>query len=87
MSTYHNVMEDLVEEQYESVRDTLGVCTCDRCRSDIITLALNSLAPRYTSTLGGTAISKAAALDVQYRTDIRTAIIRAAKVVGASPRH
>ena len=36
MSEYRNIMESLVEEEFERAAATLGCCTCEACRNDII---------------------------------------------------
>ena len=82
MSSYHNIMEDVVEEQYNAIKDRLDACSCEQCHSDIVALALNNLPPRYIST-----ISKVASAKVQFQADVQAALIRAAQIVKQSPRH
>ena len=35
MKQYENMMEGIVEEEMESLGDSLGCCMCEQCRSDI----------------------------------------------------
>ena len=49
MSEYKNIMEDLVLEEFENAAQTLGCCTCEDCRNDIIAYALNQLPPKYVA--------------------------------------
>ena len=46
-----NVMELLVEESIDHIMQEQGACSCDRCRSNVIAMALNGLAPRYVSDM------------------------------------
>lgn len=87
MKSYQNIMEPIVEEQFDALKDTLNCCTCEQCRSDIMAFALNHLPPRYVATTAGGTISKADSLRIQHMTDIRTAIIQAAQIVRDHPRH
>ena len=87
MSAYRNLMEPLVEEEFETLAPTLNCCTCDACRSDIIAFALNQLPPKYVATQKGEAYSKTYILRNQHAADIMSALTKAANVVGKSPRH
>lgn len=46
-----NVMEVLVEESIDNIIHEQKGCDCDQCRSNIIALSLNGLAPRYISDM------------------------------------
>ena len=84
---YQNVMEQLVEEQFERMADSLGCCLCEECRSDIIAYALNQLPPKYVVTSTGGIYSKTYVLRSQHLTDIVTAITHGASLVRDNPRH
>ena len=84
MKMYQNIMETIVEEQYDELKDSLDCCTCAQCRSDMIAFALNQLPTRYVATSAGGTISS---LRIQHMTDIRTALIKASKIVKDFPRH
>ncbi|MCI8406454.1 MAG: late competence development ComFB family protein [Oscillospiraceae bacterium] len=87
MALYKNVMEDLVEEQFDKIQKTLQCCTCEYCRSDIIAHALNHLPGKYVVTPRGEIYSKTYALGLQHGTDITAALTAAANVVREHPRH
>ena len=87
MSDYKNVMEDLIEEEFDSLQPTLDCCTCEACRSDMIAYALNQLPPKYVATRKGEVYSKTFILRNQHRTDIMAALTKPASVVKANPRH
>jgi len=87
MAQYKNIMETLVEEEYERASSSLGCCTCELCRNDIIAYALNQLPPKYVATRKGEVYSKTFILRNQHRTDIMAALAKAAGIVRESPRH
>lgn len=87
MPEYKNVMEDLIEEEFDGLKPSLDCCTCDDCRNDMIAYALNQLPPKYVATRKGEVYSKTFILRNQHRTDIMAALTKAAKVVKENPRH
>ncbi len=87
MHPYRNIMELLVEQQFDLMSPTLHCCTCIICRNDIIAYALNQLPPHYVVTEQGELYLKAMALDSQPATDLITAITRGANLIAANPRH
>lgn len=88
MMQLKNYMEDLVWEQLDEViANNPGVCSCDKCRLDIASLALNSLPPRYIVTSAGETYARIKVLEYQFKVDIITAITQALQVVGNNPRH
>lgn len=62
-------------------------CTCDRCQSDIIALALNRLPTRYVATEEGNVYIKALFTDQQLNTDIVRELSNAVTTVKESPNH
>lgn len=87
MPQYKNVMENIVEDVYSRAAASLGCCTCEKCRCDIIAYALNLLPPKYVVTDKGEVYSKTFILRNQHRTDIMAALAKAAAVVRENPRH
>lgn len=87
MRLYRNIMEDLVEDQFDEIKDELDCCTCAQCRSDIIAHALNQLPPKYVVSHTGELITKLHNLEVQKVTDVRRYLIEASQIVKANPRH
>lgn len=80
-------MEDLVEDQYDEMKEDLGCCTCEQCKADIIAYALNQLPAKYVVSLTGELITKLNNLELQKVTDVRRYLIEAAEIVKAHPRH
>lgn len=87
MANYHNVMEEILEQEFDALKDTLSGCHCENCRNDIIAHALNNVKPRYVVTRQGDLMSKIEQLKSQERTDLRSALIRASMMVAENPRH
>lgn len=85
----YNVMEEFVKEEVEHLmnQEDYKGCTCERCRSDIIAMALNKLPAKYVVTEQGEVICKVEATIPQNRVDILTAVAEAATMVQKSPRH
>jgi len=82
-----NLMEILVTHKYNELKDVLGVCTCERCKLDMMSYALNRLPARYVVSEKGEAMSKVDSMSVQFDSDCMIALTMAAKVVGEHPRH
>ena len=87
MKIYKNIMEDLVEEQFDEMKDSLECCTCEQCRGDMIAYALNQLPPKYVVSHTGELITKLNNLKVQNMTDVCRCLIEASKIVKENPRH
>jgi competence protein ComFB len=83
-----NVLEQLVWDKLDNLLETqTEVCSCEKCRADIVALALNRLKPHYVATEKGEAISKALLLDTEQQARITIALLEAKKIVEANPRH
>jgi competence protein ComFB len=83
-----NVTEILLFEILDSIlKDIPEFCGCDRCRMDVAAIALNNLPTSYVVTGEGEVKKRIAVLEVQMRTDITQAIVRAAEIVMKQPHH
>jgi competence protein ComFB len=84
-----NLLEGAIRELYFELRDNFpDACRCERCEADIITFALNNLAPRYTveENPGRTLVG----VDMQRestRAELAVTVIDAIRVVGSNPHH
>lgn len=87
MAVYRNVMELLLEELFDKMKDQMDCCTCEDCRGDIIALALNQLPPHYVRTPKGEMLTKLNQLAPQNSADALAALAKAVEKVKASPRH
>lgn len=79
-----NAMEDYVLEKLEQVLSRFQCCRCDRCKKDIVALALNKLPPKYRVV---SEAQPAPDLDPQTSAQVVTALIQAVIQVRARPRH
>lgn len=87
MRLYKNIMEDLVEDQFDEMKASLDCCTCEQCRSDIVAYALNQLPSKYVVSQTGELITKLHNLEAQKVTDVRRYLIEASLIVKENPRH
>lgn len=79
-----NVMEAAVLGKLEQILSRFQCCRCDRCRKDIVALALNKLPPRYMVLPRGSAPPD---IGPQLNAQVITAMIQAVIRVRAKPRH
>ena len=84
---YHNLMEEIVLMNVDSIMEASGVCCCDACKSDVIAYTLNHLPPHYVATNNGRLMVKLQNCELQARADVVAAISEAVHLVADSPRH
>jgi competence protein ComFB len=83
-----NFMEDVVESYVNDVCSTdKELCDCERCRLDVMALALNDLKPKYVVLPKGYAYARMDELEAQFQADTIVAVTKALKLVKESPRH
>ncbi|MDR3565100.1 MAG: late competence development ComFB family protein [Negativicutes bacterium] len=83
-----NYMETLVWQNVDDVvSGNHNICPCERCRYDIVALALNFLPPRYVVTGKGETWAKVKALEQQFYVDVVAAITNATTLVKTRPHH
>ncbi|MTI79611.1 MAG: competence protein ComFB [Firmicutes bacterium] len=63
------------------------MCTCERCRQDIMAIALNNLPPSYIVTDTGEIITQVSFNQFGGRAQVITQIMKAAEIVASNPRH
>lgn len=79
-----NVMEGIVLNKLDSVLSRFQCCRCDRCKKDIVAMALNKLPPKYMVLSSGQVPPD---IDAQTNAQVVTAMIQATIRVRAKPRH
>jgi len=79
-----SIVIQAVEELLSCKRD---LCSCDRCKYDIIALALNMLPPRYVVTTLGEVVTSVNLQSPQWKADIMMAVYKAIEIVQKNPRH
>ncbi len=83
-----NFMEDVVSTYVDEViQNDSSFCGCERCRLDVIALALNDVKPKYVVTTKGYAYARMGELQAQFRADTIVAVTKALKTVKEKPLH
>ena len=82
-----NILEEVMRLEAPKIMDQLGMCSCERCISDALALALNSMQPMYVVTQRGALFAKIASYGNQYKTDILAKLTQACVTVRQSPSH
>ena len=79
-----NTMESRVLDKLDEVLERFSCCRCDRCKKDIVALALNKLPPQYMVLAED---QPEPDTDPQTNAQVVTAMIQAVIKVRANPRH
>ena len=88
MDGLKNAMEDAVEYQLNNLLPTMPqVCSCEKCRLDMASYALNRLPPQYVRTNTGALYKKLTNSSVQVEMEVMAAVISAIKIISAHPKH
>lgn len=82
-----NYMEQLVGEMVGDIIKENDCCNCERCRLDVMAIALNNLPSKYIVTKNGERYMKLALLREQLNVDVITELTKAAQVVKENKRH
>jgi competence protein ComFB len=82
-----NYMEELVIGKTDGLLKLMNMCQCEKCRLDIIAMALNDLPTKYVVSEKGELYTKLNELEQQFEIDVETAIIKAAVIVSRNPKH
>ncbi len=83
-----NAMEDFVIQNMERVLKMYpDCCQCEKCRQDILVLALNHLPPRYVSSDKGDIFTRLESTETEDDVQIVKEIAKAVEIVSRNPRH
>jgi competence protein ComFB len=80
-------MEYVVEESTSKLIKATGSCDCEKCRMDIMSIALNSLRPHYIVTETGALYAKMKDFDMQHNVDVTSIVMSAIQKVKERPQH
>ena len=80
-----NAVKDAVEELFAQGKNP--GCSCQRCKLDVIALALNSLPSKYVVTSMGNAVTNVALNSSQWQANLTMAVCNAIEIVRSKPRH
>lgn len=88
MEGLKNVMEDAVEYQLNRLLPTMpNVCSCNKCRLDMASFALNRLSPQYVRTDTGALFQKLNNSSQQAEVEVLTTVISAINIISEHPKH
>ncbi len=87
MYKLRNFMEEAVIYKTNDILKIMNICKCEKCKLDIIAIALNDLPSKYVVTQIGELYAKVNELTQQFEVDIETSIVKAAVQVARSPKH
>jgi len=84
-----NMMEFIVAEITEDLflMNSFQICQCDKCKTDVIIMALNKLPARYVITEKGRIFTEIETCKSQYKVDVLKAVIESIETVRARPSH
>jgi competence protein ComFB len=82
-----NILEEVMRVEAPKIMKQFGMCTCDRCVTDVLAIALNNIQPKYVVTQKGALFAKIESYGNQYKTDILAKLTQACDIVGQSPSH
>ncbi|WMJ21948.1 late competence development ComFB family protein [Paludicola sp. MB14-C6] len=82
-----NMMEPLVLQKLDEIIGKFDCCSCDKCKMDIASYALNLLPPKYVATHKGGVFVKLNESEIQNETDLIACITKAIQVVSKNPKH
>ena len=88
MEGLKNLMEDNVEQTINKLLPTMPhICSCNECKLDMATYALNRLKPKYARTSRGVIMHRFDTLAAQADAEILSAVVAAMEIIGAHPHH
>ena len=82
-----NYVELVVERHTQTLMLRTGVCSCEKCKLDVMSIALNNLRPHYVVTEAGALYAKMKDFDHQHNVDVTAAVMNAIQKVSERPRH
>jgi len=82
-----NIMQSIVEPKLDHFIRINGVCTCQRCRVDVMALALSNLPARYVVVTDQERTPMLSLLENEYAADAMQQIMIACQRVKANPHH
>lgn len=83
----HNMMEILVKEKIANALEKIDCCKCDRCKKEILALALNQLTPKYFVGTQKELQKELLMYTAKMKMEPSTAVLRAVLDVKKNPRH
>jgi len=86
--TMKNYMETIVEKNLASqLSKRPDICRCERCRMDIMAMALNKLPSKYVVTDKGSIYARIEEMEFQINADVTREVFKAIEAVNKNKRH
>jgi competence protein ComFB len=82
-----NHMEDVVAKLTDKYMKDADACHCEKCRLDVMALALNELPPAYIVTQRGELFASIDSTYLQNQVDVEMAVLKAIDMVRENPKH
>ena len=82
-----NVMQTLVEDKTDKYMKMFGLCTCNRCRIDVVALALSNLPPKYVVAKPHELIPRLSMYEQKFSVVVVTQVMSACRKVLDRPHH
>ena len=82
-----NVTQALVEDKVEKYMKMFGLCTCNRCKIDVIALSLSNLPAKYVVARPHELIPRLSMYEQRYNAAVVTQVMSACRKVLARPHH
>ena len=83
----YNVMQTLVEDKADKYMRMFGLCTCNRCRIDVVALALSNLPPKYVVAKPHELIPRLSMYEQKFSVVVVTQVMSACRKVLDRPHH
>lgn len=84
----HNYIEKVVREVLDDILARKNdICKCEKCRLDMMAIALNNLPPQYYVSDKGEVFSKLMSTYADMRTKVLTEVTKAVMQVEKQPSH
>jgi competence protein ComFB len=83
-----NYMEEIVQDELELLlSERTDVCKCQKCKYDMMVVALNRLPPKYVLTDKGRMYTKLKEQEIQFKADVIKELTKAIEMVSKNPQH
>ena len=85
--SFHNSVEEIVEEKTRSIVSKMDMCQCEKCFFDICAMVLNQLPPKYVTTQKGNLMARLPTMSNKKELELAVLITKCAKMVQEKPMH
>lgn len=84
----HNIIEDVAKDYLEQILlKRYDVCSCDKCKEDILAYALTRIPPKYVTTDSGAVYAVMEQARVEHQATIFKQLLKAVELISEKPHH